>query len=238
MAARQGAEVVVSGLGKTYGERIVAVRDVSFTLAPGEFALLGGPSGSGKTTLLNLLAGLDRPDSGEVVVDGEVVAAMADSARYRRDVIGFVFQLHHLIAGLTSLENVEIPLIPTVSSRAERMRRARAALAEVGLDGRDDHLPAQLSGGERQRVAIARALVRGPRLLLADEPTGALDSEAGDQVLALLGQLGRLHGMTVLLVSHDPRAVEHADHVLVMHDGRLTSDRQAVTRAPRTAAPA
>ena len=229
-----GAEVVVSGLTKAFGERIVALDDVSFRLSPGEFALLRGPSGSGKSTLLNLIAGLDEADAGEVLVDGERVAGLADTARYRRDVIGFVFQLHHLIAGLTAVENVEIPLIPSGSSRTERMARARAALSEVGLEDRDDHLPSQLSGGERQRVAIARALVRGPRLLLADEPTGALDSQAGHQVIAVLGDLQRRHGMTVLLVSHDPGAAAMAEHVIEMRDGRIVSDSGAtapVTRA-------
>ena len=213
--------VVVEGVGKSFGDRIRALDDVSLTLAPGEFVLLTGPSGSGKSTLLNLVAGFDRPDAGTIVVGGLSVADLDDAARFRRDVIGVVFQLHHLIPGLTAEENVEVPLIPDVHRRAERLRRARAALADVGLEERRTHLPAQLSGGERQRVAIARAMVRRPRLLLADEPTGALDSAASDEVLELLAELSARHGTTVLLVSHEPEAERHVGRVLRMRDGRL-----------------
>ena len=213
--------VVVDGVGKSFGDRIRALDDVSLTLAPGEFVLLTGPSGSGKSTLLNLVAGFDRPDAGTIVVGGLSVADLDDAARFRRDVIGVVFQLHHLIPGLTAEENVEVPLIPDVRRRSERLRRARAALADVGLEERRTHLPAQLSGGERQRVAIARAMVRRPRLLLADEPTGALDSAASDEVLELLAELSARHGTTVLLVSHEPEAERHVGRVLRMRDGRL-----------------
>ncbi|HMS62488.1 MAG TPA: ABC transporter ATP-binding protein [Solirubrobacteraceae bacterium] len=213
--------VVVEGVGKSFGDRIRALDDVSLTLAPGEFVLLTGPSGSGKSTLLNLVAGFDRPDAGTIVVGGLSVADLDDAARFRRDVIGVVFQLHHLIPGLTAEENVEVPLIPDVRRRSERLRRARAALADVGLEERRTHLPAQLSGGERQRVAIARAMVRRPRLLLADEPTGALDSAASDEVLELLAELSARHGTTVLLVSHEPEAERHVGRVLRMRDGRL-----------------
>ncbi len=213
--------VVVEGVGKSFGDRIRALDDVSLTLAPGEFVLLTGPSGSGTSTLLNLVAGFDRPDAGTIVVGGLSVADLDDAARFRRDVIGVVFQLHHLIPGLTAEENVEVPLIPDVRRRSERLRRARAALADVGLEERRTHLPAQLSGGERQRVAIARAMVRRPRLLLADEPTGALDSAASDEVLELLAELSARHGTTVLLVSHEPEAERHVGRVLRMRDGRL-----------------
>ena len=184
--AARGAEVAIDAVTKRYGALVTALHDVSLHLEPGELVLLTGPSGSGKSTLLNLIAGFDRPDAGRIVVGGEPVASLPDPARFRREVVGFVFQLHHLIPGLTAEENVEIPLIPTVRRRAERLARARAALHEVGLDERLAHLPAELSGGERQRVALARALVGRPRLLLADEPTGALDSEASTQVLELL----------------------------------------------------
>jgi putative ABC transport system ATP-binding protein len=231
--------VIARDLVKTYGARIHALAGVSFTLARGELALLTGPSGSGKTTVLNLIAGLDEADSGDVRVDGTSVGALPDTARYRREVVGFVFQLHHLIAGLTAKENVEVPLIPSVASRAERSRRALAALAEVGLEERNDHLPQQLSGGERQRVAIARAVVGRPRLLLADEPTGALDTHASAEVLALLASLGKSHAMTVLLVSHDPDAERYAGHVLELRDGRIVADRAppaAPTRELRPAA--
>ena len=222
-----GAQVVVDGVGKQFGERILALDDVSFTLAPGEFVLLTGPSGSGKSTLINLVAGFDVPDTGSILVDGLAVAGLDDPARFRREVVGVVFQLHHLIAGLTAEENVEVSLIPVVHRRAERLVRARAALADVGLEERATHLPGQLSGGERQRVAIARATVGHPRLLLADEPTGALDSAASEEVLALLAELARRRGTTVLLVSHEPDAARHVDRVLEMRDGRLTGEHPA-----------
>jgi ABC-type lipoprotein export system ATPase subunit len=218
-----GASVLVEGVAKRYGERVTALDDVSFTLEPGELVLLVGPSGAGKSTLLNLVAGFDHPDAGRIVVDGRPVAELDDPARYRREVVGFVFQLHHLIGGLTAEENVEVPLIPAGGPRELRLRRARQALAEVGLDARRTHRPAQLSGGERQRVALARALACEPRLLLADEPTGALDSESGAEVLELLTRLSRRHGVTVLLVSHDPLALTRADRVLELRDGRLVA---------------
>lgn len=223
LSAPGGVAVVLDGVVKSFGERIRALDDVSLELAPGEFVLLTGPSGSGKSTLLNLVAGFDRPDSGSILVGGRSVADLDDPARFRREIIGVVFQLHHLIPGLTAEENVEVPLIPDVHRRAERLRRARAALADVGLEERRTHLPSQLSGGERQRVAIARAMVGRPRLLLADEPTGALDSAASDEVLKLLADLSARHGTTVLLVSHEPEAERHVGRVVRMRDGRLAA---------------
>jgi putative ABC transport system ATP-binding protein len=219
-----GAGVIVEHVAKSYGERVHALLDVSFTIAPGELAWLTGPSGSGKTTLLNLIAGLDVPDRGAIRVDGRSVPDLRDTARYRREVIGFVFQLHHLIPGLTAEENVEIPLMPLRLRRSERRTRAVAALEEVGLARRAAHLPSQLSGGERQRVAVARALVGHPRLLLADEPTGSLDSVATAQVLDLLGELRGRHGMTVLLVTHEPRAALLASRILSIQDGRIVAE--------------
>ena len=213
--------VVVEGVGKSFGDRIRALDDVSLTLAPGEFVLLTGPSGSGKSTLLNLVAGFDRPDAGTIVVGGLSVADLDDAARFRRDVIGVVFQLHHLIPGLTAEENVEVPLIPDVRRRSERLRRARAALADVGLEERRTHLPAQLSGGERQRVAIARPMVGRRGLVVGDAPTGALASAGSDEVRELLAELSARHGTTVLLVSHEPEAERHVGRVLRMRDGRL-----------------
>jgi putative ABC transport system ATP-binding protein len=196
---------------------------VSFDVAPGDLVLIGGPSGAGKSTLLKLLAGFDRPDQGTIAVAGQPLASLTDTARFRREVLGFVFQMHHLIAGLTAEENVEIPLIPRERRRAARVARARAALADVGLTEHATHRPAQLSGGERQRVALARALVGRPRLLLADEPTAALDSAAGEEVLAQLSSLCRREGVTVVLVSHDPGAPALADRTLHLRDGRLVS---------------
>lgn len=226
-----GAEVVVDAVSRRFGARVTALEDVSFRLAPGDFALLTGPSGAGKSTLLNCISGFDRPDSGRVTVDGTSVADLERPAHFRREVVGFVFQLHHLIPGLTAEENVEVPLIPDVRRRGERLARARAALADVGLAERATHRPAELSGGERQRVAVARAIVRRPRLLLADEPTGALDSAASEELLAMLGRLARESGITVLLVSHEPEAQRHVDRVLELRDGRLVRDAR-VSQAP------
>jgi ABC-type lipoprotein export system ATPase subunit len=220
-SAAHGAEIVADAVGKRFGERIVALHGVSFRVAPGELVLISGPSGAGKSTLLNLLAGFDRPDAGRIAIAGQPLHELRDAARFRREVLGFVFQLHHLIGGLTAEENVELPLIPSERRRSARLRRAHAALADVGLGERYTHRPGQLSGGERQRVALARALVGRPRLLLADEPTAALDSTSGEQVLGLLADLCRRDGTTVVLVSHDPEAERLADRVLRLRDGRL-----------------
>ena len=230
----RGKGRLVEDVVKRFGEHVTALDGVGFEVAPGELVLIQGPSGAGKSTLLNLVAGFDRPDEGRIAVAGHDVAGLTDSARFRREVLGFVFQLHHLIGGLTAEENVEVPLIPGGGRRADRLVRARAALGEVGLEHRRTHLPTQLSGGERQRVALARALVVRPRLLLADEPTGALDSAASRQILALLAARSREHGMTVLLVSHESEARAHADRVLRMVDGRLAHPRASVTRRRQT----
>jgi putative ABC transport system ATP-binding protein len=228
----RGAEVAVERVTKRYGQLVTALAGVSLHLDPGELLLLSGPSGSGKSTLLNLIAGFDRPDAGRIAVGGHDVADLTDPARFRREMVGFVFQLHHLIAGLTAEENVEVPLIPSVRRRAERLQRARAALDDVGLCARRSHLPAQLSGGERQRVALARALVGHPRLLLADEPTGALDSEASADVLQLLTALSRQQGTTVLLVSHEADAAGHADRTVRIRDGRIVGDPPPAPLSP------
>ena len=226
MLSRKGAAVDVERVSRRYG-LVLALDGVSFRLEPGEFALLTGPSGCGKSTLLNMVAGFDRPDEGRVLVDGDCVAQMRDTARYRREVVGMVFQLHHLIPALTAEENVALPLIPAGVAADERGRRARKALEDVGLARYAGQRPGELSGGERQRVAIARALILRPRLLLADEPTGALDSAAGTVVLELLATLARRTAMTVLVVSYDPATEGYADRVLRMRDGRLVADLPA-----------
>jgi putative ABC transport system ATP-binding protein len=219
-----GAEVVVADVGKTFdGGRIVALADVTFDVSPGELVSLTGPSGSGKSTLLNLIGALDEPDTGTITIDGMPLDGV-DASAYRAETVGFVFQFHHLIPTISALDNVQVPMLGRGRDRAERERAAREFLADVGLARRADAVPATLSGGERQRVAIARALANGPRLLLADEPTGALDSETGAQVLALLQRLRAERGMTVLLVTNDEDVAATADRTLRLRDGRLTPD--------------
>jgi putative ABC transport system ATP-binding protein len=220
-ARRAGAKVVVDNVSKSYDSRILAVREASLRLEPGEFASLTGPSGCGKSTLLNLIGSLARPDSGSIAVDGIAVQDLRRPADYRRTTVGFVFQLHHLLPMLSAGANVEVPLIGAGIGRRERRERARELLGEVGLAERMDHLPSQLSGGERQRVAVARALANRPRLLLADEPTGALDSDSSKRVLDLLASLRERYGMTMLVVSYDAEVGRHADRTLRMEDGRI-----------------
>ena len=182
-----------------------------------------GPSGSGKSTLLQLIGGLDRPDTGDVRVDDVSVPGLRHPSRFRRDVIGFVFQLHYLLPHLTAADNVELAMIGTARSRAERADRARELLGEVGLGHRAGARPSELSGGERQRVAVARSLANEPRLLLADEPTGALDTVAGARVLDLMETVRERRGTTMLVVSYDPAVAERAGRELHLTDGRLTA---------------
>ena len=213
----------VEHASRTFDGRIHALEDVSLEVHAGEVLLITGPSGSGKSTLLSLIGGLDRPDAGTVVVDGISVPDLHDPARFRREVVGFVFQLHHLLPMLTAQANVEVALLGAGVGQPERRERARALLGEVGLTERADHLPVKLSGGERQSVAIARALANRPRLLLADEPTGALDSVSTRGILDLLRGVRERHGTTVIVVSHDPIVSELADRTLRMVDGRLSA---------------
>jgi len=217
---RVGAEVVVDRVSKAFdGGRIRALDEVSLRIAAGEFVALTGPSGCGKSTLLNMIGLLDRPDSGSITVGGEVLEQLADDAGYRASTVGFVFQFHNLVPTLNALENVQVPMMGRVRSRTAREARARALLAEVGLSERERSMPSTLSGGERQRVAIARSVANEPRLLLADEPTGALDSVTGSQVLALLDRLRDDYGMTVLMVTNDDLAAATADRTLALRDG-------------------
>ena len=216
-----GVEVAVDHVRKAFeGGRIRALEDVSLRLGPGEFAALTGPSGSGKSTLLNLIGALDRPDSGTISIDGERFDGR-EATEYRAATVGFVFQFHNLIPVLTAAENVQVPMMGRGPTRAEREQRAAELLAEVGLAARTRSYPPTLSGGERQRVAIARALANDPRLLLADEPTGALDSETGDQIVSLLQRLRERRGMTILLVTNDRSIAERADRLLELRDGRI-----------------
>jgi len=217
-----GAEVVLEHVRKAFENgRVRALEDVSLRIEPGEFVSLTGSSGSGKSTLLNLIGALDRPDAGSIVVDGQSLERLEDAAAYRAATVGFVFQEHILVPTLTTVENVQVPLFGREHGRRERKARALALLAEVGLAERTDSRPSVLSGGERQRVAIARALANEPKLLLADEPTGALDSSTGAHVLDLLQRLRRSRGMTILLVTNDDQVAERADRTLRLRDGLI-----------------
>lgn len=224
---RGGAEVVVERVSKAFEDgRIRALVEASLRLERGEFVSLTGPSGSGKSTLLNLIGALDRPDAGTISVDGAVLDGL-DAAEYRAATVGFVFQFHNLIPTLTALENVQVPMMGRGTGRAERERRARSLLGEVGLEQRERAFPGTLSGGERQRVALARALANEPRLLLADEPTGSLDSEAGAQVLRLIERVRLERAMTVLLVTNDEFVAGSAGRTLRLRDGRVDDGTRA-----------
>jgi putative ABC transport system ATP-binding protein len=221
-----GALYEVTGATRLFrrGDAVIrAVDGVDVTIAPGEFVVLEGPSGSGKTTLLQLLGALDRPSEGQVVFDGENLSSLGDRdlADLRLRAFGFVFQQFNLIPTLDAVENIEVALAPTRVGRAESRRRATALLSEVGLDGRESHLPGELSGGEQQRVAIARALAVEPRVILADEPTGNLDTTTGAEVVDLLAGLAARHGTTVVVATHDGQLAARAQRRLAMRDGRL-----------------
>jgi putative ABC transport system ATP-binding protein len=202
---------------------IPVLNDISLDVPEGEFLGLMGPSGSGKTTLLNLIAGIDRPDKGEVNVAGTDVAKLGESdlARWRARHIGFVFQFYNLIPVLTAYENVELPLLLTPLSKADRRKHVETALTLVGLQDRMHHSPRQLSGGQEQRVAIARALATDPTILVADEPTGDLDRKSAEEVLTLLDRLNKEFKKTIVMVTHDPHAAERAHIVRHLDKGEL-----------------
>jgi putative ABC transport system ATP-binding protein len=211
---------------KRYGEgvaQVIAVAPTNLQIRAGEYVAIVGPSGSGKTTMLQLLGALDRPTAGEVLFEGDPLVRMGDSglADLRRTTIGFIFQQFNLIPTLDARQNVEVALAPTRPPGAERRRRADELLAQVGLAARAHHLPSELSGGEQQRVAIARALANEPRVLLADEPTGNLDTVTGEEVMESVERLWREHGLTVILVTHDRSIAERAPRVIQMRDGSV-----------------
>ncbi len=221
------------GVAKTYGatETLVrAVDGIDLEIAEGEFIVIVGPSGSGKSTLLQLLGALDRPSAGTVSFENRDLGTSGDRAlaELRLRTLGFIFQQFNLVPTLSALENVELAMAPMKPTAAERQRRARELLERVGLSPRADHLPSQLSGGEQQRVAIARALANEPDVLLADEPTGNLDSRTGEEILALLYRLWEETGITVVLITHDQAIAQTAPRVLTMADGRIV-----VHTAPR-----
>ena len=205
-------------------QQIVVLDGINLTVPEGEFLALMGPSGSGKTTLLNLIAGIDRPTSGQVIVAGTDVAQLSEGAlaSWRSRHIGFIFQFYNLIPVLNAVENVELPLLLTRLSRRERRERALLALKVVGLADRAKHYPRQLSGGQQQRVAIARAIVTDPDVLVADEPTGDLDAKSAEEILQLLEALNREFGKTIVMVTHDPRAAHRAHKQQHLDKGLLT----------------
>ena len=220
----KASSVVVRSITKTYrrGPRqITALEDVSFDLSQGEIALFVGPSGSGKTTLLNLIAALDRPDCGHIIIGDMEITSLSRSAaaRYRNERVGFIFQSYNLLPQLTALENVILPMLP--KRRSDR-RRAAELLDAVGLNDRGSHRPSELSGGEQQRVAIARALANDPALILADEPTGNLDDDNARKIAELLSRTCRERGKSLILVTHDWQMIRPVDRVFDMRDGSLT----------------
>jgi len=215
------------------GGAVDVLTDISLDVPRGQFLAVAGPSGSGKSTLLGLIAGLDQPTAGSITVDGVEITRLGEDemARFRRDAIGYVFQSYHLIPTLTALENVAVPL--ELAGEPRPSARAAGLLAEVGLADRAHHYPVQLSGGEQQRVAVARAMARRPGLLLADEPTGNLDSATGKQIIELLVALNQTLGSTLVLVTHDAALAGHADRVVTLRDGRIASDEpSAAVAAP------
>jgi putative ABC transport system ATP-binding protein len=212
----------VSKVYRTDRIETLALDAIELDLPAGSFVSIMGPSGCGKTTLLNLMGLLDAPTGGRIVLDGAPVGSYKDRdvAHHRNEKIGFIFQSFHLVADLTVQDNVELPLLYRKMKAAERKKRALAALERVGLASRVHHFPGQLSGGQQQRVAIARAIVGEPRILLADEPTGNLDSAMGDEVMTILHKINREAGTTIAMVTHDPRLAESTDRVVRMFDGR------------------
>jgi putative ABC transport system ATP-binding protein len=221
--------IVVSDVKKDYrlGEETVhALAGVSLNIQDGEFTALVGPSGSGKSTLLHLIGGLDTPTSGSIVVDGQDLSRASDRelAAYRNQKIGFVFQSFHLHPTYSALENVAIPLLFNGTPRAEKLKRAAEALRTVDMEHRAGHRPNQLSGGERQRVSIARALVTNPRIIVADEPTGNLDTNNGSRIMDLLGSLNQQSGITLLVATHDAEMARRARRTVTLRDGLITGD--------------
>jgi putative ABC transport system ATP-binding protein len=224
----EGGAIELHGIGKRYGisktQLVSAAADVTLSIGPGEFVALTGASGSGKSTLLHIIGAIERPDCGTVVVDGITVTGLRGGAlaAYRRSV-GFVFQRYNLLPALTALDNVTAPVLP-YRTGWDKQDRGRELLAAVGLAGREASLPARMSGGEQQRVAIARALVNTPKVLLADEPTGNLDSQNSREILGLLSRLRQSRGMTVLIATHDPQIAARCDRLIRLQDGAITDD--------------
>ncbi len=220
------AMVELRGIEKSYKkgrETVDVLQGITLDIDGGDYLALMGPSGSGKTTLLNLVAGIDKPTAGSVVVGGHALEGMSgkELAQWRSRNVGFVFQFYNLLPVLTARRNVELPLLLTRLSGKQRSKSAATALEIVGLGDRAGHRPGELSGGQQQRVAIARAIVADPTLLVCDEPTGDLDRDTAEEILELLGILNAEHGKTIVMVTHDPKAADHAKHVLHLDKGKL-----------------
>jgi putative ABC transport system ATP-binding protein len=229
MAAEDTPLIAFRDVHRTYGSGEAEVRaldGVSFSIAKGEFVAIMGPSGSGKSTTMNIIGCLDRPTSGEYLFEGTPIQSLDNDSRalLRRHFLGFVFQGFNLLARTSALENVELPLIYKGLPKAEREAKARAALGKVGLQGREGHDPSQLSGGQQQRVAIARALAGDPTVILADEPTGNLDSHRSHEIMVLLQKLNREEGITIVMVTHEEDIAAYAGRLLVFVDGKLARD--------------
>jgi len=228
MSDERRGVIEVRDLVKTYDDgRTRALDGASFTIREGEFVAITGPSGCGKSTLLHAIAALEQPDSGRIVVNGEEITGKRDLSRYRARTIGLVFQLHNLLPNLSAAENVQIPMYEAGYSAGERRRRANELLALVDMADKADKRPTQLSGGERQRVAIARALSNDPPIVLADEPTGNLDSKAGQRVIEALRHIQRERGVTLVLVTHDAGIAAGAERTIHMLDGRIEDEGSA-----------
>jgi ABC-type lipoprotein export system ATPase subunit len=225
ISSTKASLIEARGLRRTFDEgRVEALRGVSFVINEGEFVAIQGPSGSGKSTLLQMLGALDAPTDGEMLFRGKSLDLRGDMTTFRARTVGFIFQSFHLLPTLSAIENVQIPMFEMAWSMQERRERAKSLLDAVGLGDRLDHLPPKLSGGERQRVAIARSLANEPSLLLADEPTGNLDSVNADKILELLENIHQERGMTLIVVTHDAVVSSHAQRVLQMKDGKIVSD--------------
>ena len=227
------APISLRNVVKTYKrgkESVPVLHSLSLEIPAGQFVSLMGPSGSGKTTILNLVGGLDHADSGEVIVGGEHLESLSGGqlTKWRGGHVGFIFQFYNLMPMLSAAGNVELPLLLTNLSKAERHRRVEIALEIVGLKDRASHKPGEMSGGQQQRVGIARAIVADPPLLLCDEPTGDLDRATADEILSLLQQLNRQHKKTILMVTHDPKAADHASRQLEMDKGQLIERAMAM----------